>query len=120
LSLSLSLSDTESFMTLTLNVCSLFLLLYNCHPVEPCLRPTLHLCVLKREEGESFNFHLRVEKGCLGRVIRHVTPCGVVERGGLRDGDRLLEVNAGFVDDMIHPKWAFYVVCLVCLFLCLD
>uniref|UniRef100_A0A8C7KTF9 NHERF family PDZ scaffold protein 4b n=1 Tax=Oncorhynchus kisutch TaxID=8019 RepID=A0A8C7KTF9_ONCKI len=67
-------------------------------------KPTLHLCVLKREEGESFSFHLRVEKGCLGRVIRHVTPCGVVERGGLRDGDRLLEVNAGFVDDMIHPK----------------
>uniref|UniRef100_A0A8C7W1K4 NHERF family PDZ scaffold protein 4b n=1 Tax=Oncorhynchus mykiss TaxID=8022 RepID=A0A8C7W1K4_ONCMY len=59
---------------------------------EPCLRPTLRLCILKREEGESFSFHLRVEKGCLGRVIRHVTPCGVVERGGLRDGDRLLQV----------------------------
>uniref|UniRef100_A0A4W5Q2U0 NHERF family PDZ scaffold protein 4b n=1 Tax=Hucho hucho TaxID=62062 RepID=A0A4W5Q2U0_9TELE len=73
---------------------------------EPCSGPTLRLCVLKREEGESFSFHLRVERGCLGHVIRQVTPWGVAERGGLRDGDRLLEVNEGFVDDMTHPKVA--------------
>ncbi|XP_045572194.1 NHERF family PDZ scaffold protein 4b [Salmo salar] len=75
-------------------------------PVEPCSGPTLRLCILKREEGESFSFHLRMERGCLGHVIRHVTPWGVAERGGLRDGDRLLEVNEGFVDNMTHPKVA--------------
>ncbi|KAJ8347768.1 hypothetical protein SKAU_G00263570 [Synaphobranchus kaupii] len=66
----------------------------------------LRLCVLKREKGESFGFHLRIEKGCRGHVIRQVEPWGVAERGGLRDGDRLLEVNENFVDDFEHIEVA--------------
>ncbi|KAM4619786.1 NHERF family PDZ scaffold protein 4b [Polymixia lowei] len=64
------------------------------------------LCVLKREEGETYGFHLRVERGCQGHVIRNVTSWGVAERSGLRDGDRLLEVNNCFVDDISHPEVA--------------
>ena len=62
------------------------------------------MCVLKREEGESYGFHLRVERGCQGHVIRKVTSWGVAERSGLRDGDRLLEVNDCFIDDVPHPE----------------
>lgn len=60
------------------------------------------LCVLKREEGESYGFHLRVEKGRHGHIIRNVMSGGVAARSGLKDGDRLLEVNNCFVDNIPH------------------
>lgn len=63
-----------------------------------------HLCVLKREEGENFGFHLRLEKGLPGHVIRQVEILGAAEKSGLRDGDRLLEVNEKFVDDVDHTE----------------
>lgn len=66
--------------------------------------PLPRVCVLKREEGENFGFHLRLEKGRPGHVIRQVELHGVAERSGLRDGDRLLEVNEQFVDDIEHME----------------
>lgn len=71
---------------------------------EAVITPTPRLCVLKREEGESFGFHLRVEKGLRGHVVRQVTQWGVAERNGVKDGDRLLEVNENFVDDAEHTE----------------
>ncbi|XP_044079539.1 PDZ domain containing 3b isoform X2 [Siniperca chuatsi] len=68
--------------------------------------PSPRLCVLKREEGESYGFHLRVERGRQGHVIRNVVAGGVAERTGLQDGDRLLEVNNCYVDDVPHPEVA--------------
>ncbi|XP_053474518.1 NHERF family PDZ scaffold protein 4b isoform X3 [Ictalurus furcatus] len=68
--------------------------------------PLPRVCVLKREEGENFGFHLRLEKGRPGHVIRQVELYGVAERSGLRDGDRLLEVNEQFVDDIEHMEVA--------------
>lgn len=62
------------------------------------------LCVLKREQGESYGFYLRMEKGRQGHIIRNVTSGGIAERSGLRDGDRLLEVNCYFVDDVSHHE----------------
>ena len=62
------------------------------------------LCVLKREEGESYGFHLRLERGREGHIIRNVVSGGVADRSGLQDGDRLLEVNNCFVDDVPHPE----------------
>uniref|UniRef100_A0A3P8T7J9 NHERF family PDZ scaffold protein 4b n=2 Tax=Amphiprion percula TaxID=161767 RepID=A0A3P8T7J9_AMPPE len=68
--------------------------------------PTPRLCVLKREEGESYGFHLRVEKGCQGHIIRNVVSGGVAERQGLHNGDRLLEVNNCYIVDAPHSEVA--------------
>ncbi|XP_041949668.1 PDZ domain containing 3b isoform X1 [Alosa sapidissima] len=73
---------------------------------EAVVTPTPRLCILKREESESFAFHLRVERGLLGHVVRQVTPWGVAERNGVKDGDRLLEVNESFLDDAKHTEVA--------------
>ncbi|XP_068577500.1 NHERF family PDZ scaffold protein 4b isoform X2 [Cebidichthys violaceus] len=64
------------------------------------------LCVLQQEEGESYGFHLRVETGRQGHIIRNVVSGGVGGRSGLQDGDRLLEVNNCYVDDVSHPEVA--------------
>ncbi|KAG7516421.1 Na(+)/H(+) exchange regulatory cofactor NHE-RF3-like isoform X1 [Solea senegalensis] len=66
--------------------------------------PSPRLCVLKREEGESYGFHLRAERGRHGHIIRNVVPVGVAGYSGLQDGDRLLEVNNCYVDDLPHPE----------------
>ncbi|KAM6970612.1 NHERF family PDZ scaffold protein 4b [Aplochiton taeniatus] len=71
----------------------------------PMLRP----CVLKADEDGSFGFHLRIERGCQGHVIRNVVALGPAERSSLRDGDRLLEVNETFVDDVSHPEVARHI-----------
>ncbi|XP_076607434.1 NHERF family PDZ scaffold protein 4b [Chaetodon auriga] len=68
--------------------------------------PSPRLCVLKREDRESYGFHLRVEKGCRGHIIRNVVSGGVAGRSGVRDGDRLLEVNNCYVDDLPHSEVA--------------
>lgn len=67
-------------------------------------KPSPRLCILKREEGESYGFHLRMEKGCQGHIIRNVASGGVADRCGLRDRDRLLEVNNCYVDDLSHQE----------------
>lgn len=62
------------------------------------------LCVLTKEEGQSYGFHLRVERGRQGHIIKNVVSLGSADRGGLQNGDRLLEVNNCFVDDVPHPE----------------
>ncbi|KAL6471061.1 hypothetical protein MHYP_G00197110 [Metynnis hypsauchen] len=69
---------------------------------EPALCP--RLCLLKREEGEGFGFYLRKETGCRGHVVQQVAPWSAAERSGLRDGDRVLEVNENFVDNQEYEK----------------
>ncbi|XP_027887338.1 NHERF family PDZ scaffold protein 4b [Xiphophorus couchianus] len=68
--------------------------------------PRPRMCVLKREEGETYDFNLRVERNRHGHVIRNVVLGGIAARGGLRDGDRLLEVNNCYVDDVPHAEVA--------------
>lgn len=77
-----------------------------CSDSKPAVGP--RLCILKREEGETYGFHLRVEKSHQGHIIRNVVSGGVGERCGLRDGDRLLEVNNCYVDDLPHPEVKAY------------
>ncbi|KAM8899881.1 NHERF family PDZ scaffold protein 4b [Spinachia spinachia] len=67
---------------------------------------SLRLCVLKQEEGGSFGFHLRVERGLQGHIIRNIVSGGVAGCSGLQDGDRLLEVNNCYVNDISHPEVA--------------
>ncbi|XP_068186411.1 NHERF family PDZ scaffold protein 4b isoform X2 [Antennarius striatus] len=67
-------------------------------------KPGPRLCVLKREEGESYGFHIRAEQGRRGHIIRNVVSGGIAASSGLQNGDRLLEVNNCFVDDVPHPE----------------
>ncbi|XP_056613281.1 Na(+)/H(+) exchange regulatory cofactor NHE-RF4 isoform X2 [Triplophysa dalaica] len=67
---------------------------------EPDVRP--RLCALKREQGQCLGFYLSKDAGCRGHVVRQVEPWSCAERGGLREGDRVLEVNENFVDDKDH------------------
>uniref|UniRef100_A0A3Q2D772 NHERF family PDZ scaffold protein 4b n=1 Tax=Cyprinodon variegatus TaxID=28743 RepID=A0A3Q2D772_CYPVA len=73
---------------------------------DPCWTPRPRLCALKREEGQTYGFNLRMEKGCHGHVIRNVVSGGIAARSGLHDGDRLLEVNNCYVDDVPHTEVA--------------
>ncbi|XP_072302769.1 NHERF family PDZ scaffold protein 4b [Eucyclogobius newberryi] len=67
---------------------------------SPCPR----LCVLKQKQGELYGFYLRVEQGRPGHILGNIASGGIAERSGLRDGDRLLEVNCSFVDDVSHKE----------------
>lgn len=66
----------------------------------PDVRP--RLCALKREQGQCFGFYLSNDAGCRGHVVRQVETWSSAERGGLREGDRVLEVNEDFVVDKDH------------------
>ncbi|XP_074833171.1 Na(+)/H(+) exchange regulatory cofactor NHE-RF4 isoform X2 [Carettochelys insculpta] len=59
-------------------------------------------CLLTKGDGESFGFCLREEVGYQGHIIRQVECGGVAQRRGLQDGDRILEVNGEYVDNMDH------------------
>ncbi|CAB1347548.1 unnamed protein product [Coregonus sp. 'balchen'] len=59
---------------------------------------------IKCKEGQSFGFHLSMERSCRGYVVRQVDPWSPAELGGLRDGDHVLEVNEDFVDNMEFPR----------------
>lgn len=105
---------TQSWSLQTTQVCASFLITHcpSDHDVTKWIsvcsgsesKPSPRLCILKREEGESYGFHLRVEKRRQGHIIRNVASGGVAGRCGLRDGDRLLEVNNCYVGDLPHPE----------------
>ncbi|NXT84616.1 NHRF4 protein, partial [Zapornia atra] len=60
--------------------------------------------LLSKDSAETFGFCLHEELGCQGHIIRQVELGGLAQRRGLQDGDRLLQVNGHFVDDMEHHR----------------
>ncbi|XP_075377115.1 Na(+)/H(+) exchange regulatory cofactor NHE-RF4 isoform X3 [Mycteria americana] len=60
--------------------------------------------LLSKGSTETFGFCLHKELGCQGHIIRQVELGGLAQRRGLQDGDRLLQVNGHFVDDMDHCR----------------
>ncbi|XP_019402634.1 PREDICTED: Na(+)/H(+) exchange regulatory cofactor NHE-RF4 isoform X3 [Crocodylus porosus] len=60
--------------------------------------------LLSRSPSEIFGFYLRTELGHPGHVIRQLEAGGPAQRQGLKDGDRLLQVNGEDVDSMEHLR----------------
>lgn len=60
--------------------------------------------LLSKDTMETFGFCLHEELGCQGHIIRQVELGGLAQRRGLQDGDRLLQVNGRFVDNMDHRR----------------
>lgn len=56
------------------------------------------LCHLSRLKGQSFGFHLGVDQISQALEVRAVAPWSPAKHGGLREGDRVLEINEEFVD----------------------
>ncbi|XP_038610112.1 Na(+)/H(+) exchange regulatory cofactor NHE-RF4 [Tachyglossus aculeatus] len=55
-------------------------------------------CLLSRDEGGSFGFHLRKEADRAGYVVRCVETGSSAQCQGLQDGDRILGVNMDSVE----------------------
>ncbi|XP_054251665.1 Na(+)/H(+) exchange regulatory cofactor NHE-RF4 [Indicator indicator] len=64
----------------------------------------LRFYLLSKGSAETFGFCLHEELGCQGHIVRQVEPGGLAQRRGMQDGDRLLQVNGHFVDDMDHCR----------------
>ncbi|KAM3830510.1 Na(+)/H(+) exchange regulatory cofactor NHE-RF4 [Vipera latastei] len=67
---------------------------------EPEGASQLRFCLLRKAGAESLGFSLCQEAGGLCPIVRKVTPGGLAYRRGLRDGDRILEVNGVNVEGM--------------------
>ncbi|XP_007523690.3 Na(+)/H(+) exchange regulatory cofactor NHE-RF4 isoform X2 [Erinaceus europaeus] len=55
-------------------------------------------CLLSKEEGGSFGFHLQERLGRTGPVVCRVDPGTSAQHQGLREGDRILGVNNEVVE----------------------
>lgn len=86
-------------------------------PLRCCPPPPLDLwslvrprfCLLSKEEGSSFGFHLKQEPGRAGPVVCRVEPGTPAQHQGLREGDRILGVNNHVVEceDYAMVRWGW-------------
>ncbi|KAM3615503.1 uncharacterized protein V6R79_003137 [Siganus canaliculatus] len=68
--------------------------------LEPVQGPLPRMCHMKRLEGQTFGFNMHSDQSSQGLEITSVEPWSPAELSGLRDGDRVLEVNEEFVGNM--------------------
>ncbi|KAM6158614.1 Na(+)/H(+) exchange regulatory cofactor NHE-RF4 [Rhynchocyon petersi] len=58
----------------------------------------LRFCLLSKEEGKGFGFHLQQEPDRVGHVVCRVEPGTSAQLQGLQEGDRILGVNSDVVE----------------------
>ncbi|XP_047457074.1 Na(+)/H(+) exchange regulatory cofactor NHE-RF3 [Mugil cephalus] len=59
---------------------------------------------LTKRPGQTFGFFLRVENGEEGHLVRNLEMGGPAELAGMKNGDRILQVNRIFVDGLPHSE----------------
>ncbi|XP_019519117.1 PREDICTED: Na(+)/H(+) exchange regulatory cofactor NHE-RF4 isoform X1 [Hipposideros armiger] len=69
---------------------------HDCSDLGSLERP--RFCLLSKEEGRSFGFHLQRELGWARHVVCRVEPGSSAQRQGLREGDQILGVNNHVVE----------------------
>ncbi|XP_004688878.1 PREDICTED: Na(+)/H(+) exchange regulatory cofactor NHE-RF4 [Condylura cristata] len=67
-------------------------------PSDPQSLARPRFCLLSKEEGGSFGFHLQQRLGSAGSVVCRVDPGTSAQCQGLREGDRILGVNREVVE----------------------
>ena len=68
--------------------------------------PRPRLCILHTwPDFQGFGFNLQAEKGKPGQFIGKVDPDSPAEAAGLRQGDRIVEVNDVSVLDETMRRW---------------
>uniref|UniRef100_A0A4X1SF89 Na(+)/H(+) exchange regulatory cofactor NHE-RF4 n=1 Tax=Sus scrofa TaxID=9823 RepID=A0A4X1SF89_PIG len=70
-------------------------------PSDPWSLDRPRFCLLSKEEGKSFGFHLQQERGRTGHVVCRVEPGTSAQHQGLREGDRI-GVNNHVVEHEDH------------------
>lgn len=60
--------------------------------------------VIKRSDFSGYGFHLHAEKGKPGQFIGKVDPDSPAEEAGLRQGDRIIEVNNVAINQETHKE----------------
>ena len=55
-------------------------------------------------DGRGFGFSMQAERGRHGQYIGKVEPGSPAEAAGLRDGDRIVEVNGSNIDGDSHKQ----------------
>uniref|UniRef100_A0A8C8YR20 NHERF family PDZ scaffold protein 4 n=1 Tax=Prolemur simus TaxID=1328070 RepID=A0A8C8YR20_PROSS len=71
-------------------------------PSDPWSLERPRFCLLSKEEGKSFGFHLQQERGRAGHVVCRVEPGTSAQHQGLQEGDRILGVNNDVVEHEDH------------------
>ncbi|XP_021063348.1 Na(+)/H(+) exchange regulatory cofactor NHE-RF4 [Mus pahari] len=66
-------------------------------------------CLLSKEEGKTFGFHLQQRLGQADHVVCRVDPGTSAQRQGLREGDRILAVNNNIVAHEDHAVVVRYI-----------
>jgi len=67
--------------------------------------PSARLChVIKRDDFDGYGFNLHAEKGKPGQYIGKVDEGSPAESAGLRQGDRILEVNGEPIGEKTHKQ----------------